>query len=48
MKITTPKISQQVKGSFANGAILENKPVGFPQEGAQIKVDVYNWLIPLM
>ena len=37
MKITTSKISEQVKGSFANGAILENKPIGFPQEGGKIR-----------
>lgn len=29
--------SHQAKGSFNNGEILENKPIGFPQDGGFIK-----------
>ena len=29
--------SQQAKGSFNNGEILENKPIGFPQDGGFLK-----------
>ena len=30
-------ISDQAKGSFNNGEILENKPIGFPQDGGKLK-----------
>lgn len=33
MSVTITKKSDQASGSFANGAILENKPIGFPQDG---------------
>ena len=29
--------NQQASGSFNNGEILENKPIGFPQDGGQLK-----------
>ena len=29
--------NQQANGSFNNGEILENKPIGFPQDGGQLK-----------
>ena len=29
--------NQQARGSFNNGEILENKPIGFPQDGGQLK-----------
>lgn len=29
--------SQQAKGQFNGGAILENKPIGFPQDGGSIR-----------
>ena len=35
VKITTKE--NQAKGVFAGGAILENKPIGFPQDGGQQK-----------
>ncbi|MFP4471838.1 MAG: pirin family protein [Bacteroidales bacterium] len=33
MKISILEKHQQAKGQFNNGEILENKPIGFPQEG---------------
>ena len=30
-------ISDQAKGSFNDGEILENKPIGFPQDGGKLK-----------
>ena len=27
----------QAKGNFNNGEILENKPIGFPQDGGTVK-----------
>ncbi|MGB0888050.1 MAG: pirin family protein [Vicingaceae bacterium] len=35
IKITTKE--NQAKGVFAGGAILENKPIGFPQDGGEQK-----------
>lgn len=35
VKITTKE--NQAKGVFAGGAILENKPIGFPQDGGEQK-----------
>lgn len=35
MKINILKKSQQAKGEFNGGEILENKPIGFPQDGGQ-------------
>lgn len=35
MKIITKE--QQATGSFDNGAIIENKPIGFPQDGGEQK-----------
>ena len=29
--------NQQASGNFNNGEILENKPIGFPQDGGQLK-----------
>jgi len=31
------KVSEQAKGNFNNGEILENKPIGFPQDGGKLK-----------
>jgi len=31
------KLANQAKGAFAGGAILENKPIGFPQDGGKQK-----------
>ncbi|PCJ23831.1 MAG: hypothetical protein COA97_10950 [Flavobacteriales bacterium] len=33
MSVKILKIENQATGSFAGGAILENKPIGFPQDG---------------
>ena len=30
-------ISDQAKGNFNSGEILENKPIGFPQDGGKLK-----------
>lgn len=35
MKINILNKNQQAKGEFNGGEILENKPIGFPQEGGQ-------------
>ena len=37
MKFEVYKISDQAKGNFNNGEILENKPIGFPQDGGKLK-----------
>ena len=31
------KVSEQAKGNFNGGEILENKPIGFPQDGGKLK-----------
>ncbi len=45
MGIKILKKSQQVKGQFNGGAILENKPIGFPQERGQLQPysNVFYW-----
>ena len=37
MPVEIFKKNQQASGSFNNGEILENKPIGFPQDGGQLK-----------
>jgi len=37
MSIKIIKKEEQARGSFAGGAILENKPIGFPQDGGNQK-----------
>ncbi|MBL4593841.1 MAG: pirin family protein [Flavobacteriales bacterium] len=37
MSIKILKVEDQATGSFAGGAILENKPIGFPQDGGSQK-----------
>lgn len=37
MAIKIIQLNDQAKGSFAGGAILENKPIGFPQDGGEQK-----------
>lgn len=37
MSIKITKQQDQAQGAFAGGAILENKPVGFPQDGGEQK-----------
>ncbi|MCO6500443.1 MAG: pirin family protein [Vicingus serpentipes] len=37
MSIKIIKKEEQAKGAFAGGAILENKPIGFPQDGGMQK-----------
>ena len=37
MSIKILKVEEQASGSFAGGAILENKPIGFPQDGGTQK-----------
>ena len=37
MAIKIIKKEKQASGSFAGGAILENKPIGFPQDGGEQK-----------
>ena len=37
MQLEVYKISDQAKGNFNDGEILENKPIGFPQEGGKLK-----------
>ena len=37
MPVTIVPKSEQAKGEFNGGAILENKPIGFPQDGGMIK-----------
>lgn len=38
----------QASGAFNNGEILENKPIGFPQDGGQTKPysNLFYWLTP--
>jgi redox-sensitive bicupin YhaK (pirin superfamily) len=37
-------LEQQVKGNFNNGEIIENKPIGFPQEGGLEKYsNIFYW-----
>ena len=37
--------NQQASGNFNNGEILENKPIGFPQDGGQLKPysNIFYW-----
>ena len=37
MSVKVLKLKDQETGSFAGGAILENKPIGFPQDGGNQK-----------
>ncbi|MDH4129175.1 MAG: pirin family protein, partial [Spirochaetota bacterium] len=37
MNILVIPMEEQVKGQFNNGKILENKPIGFPQDGGKQK-----------
>ena len=37
MNLKIYNISEQAKGNFNNGEILENKPIGFPQDGGKLK-----------
>ena len=37
MSVKILKVENQATGSFAGGAILENKPIGFPQDGGSQK-----------
>ena len=37
MNLKTYKISDQAKGSFNGGEILEKKPIGFPHDGGKLK-----------
>ena len=37
MSVTLIPVEKQARGEFNNGAILENKPIGFPQDGGQLK-----------
>ena len=37
MNLDVYSISQQAKGNFNNGEIIENKPIGFPQDGGKLK-----------
>ena len=37
MYLNIYNISDQAKGSFNSGEILENKPIGFPQDGGKLK-----------
>ena len=37
MSVKILKVEEQASGSFAGGAILENKPIGFPQDGGTQK-----------
>ncbi len=37
MNLKVYDISDQVKGNFNNGEILENKPIGFPQDRGKLK-----------
>ena len=37
MNLKIYKTSDQAKGSFNGGEILENKPIGFPQDRGKIK-----------
>tara|TARA_B110000305_G_C19460687_1_gene654145 strand:+ start:4303 stop:5025 length:723 start_codon:yes stop_codon:yes gene_type:complete len=42
--ITKIPFSKQVKGNFNNGEIIENKPIGFPQEGGIEKYsNIFYW-----
>ncbi|MBT8194831.1 MAG: pirin family protein [Bacteroidia bacterium] len=37
MSIEIIPLNEQAKGAFNNGEILENKPIGFPQDGGKTK-----------
>lgn len=37
MSIEIIPLNAQAKGAFNNGEILENKPIGFPQDGGKVK-----------
>ena len=37
MALQIIKQENQAKGAFAGGSILENKPIGFPQDGGKLK-----------
>ncbi len=37
MNLKVYKKSEQAKGNFNGGEILENKPIGFPQDGGKLK-----------
>ena len=37
MAIQITSKEEQASGAFAGGTILENKPIGFPQDGGQQK-----------
>ena len=37
MSVKIIKLNQQARGQFNGGEILENKPIGFPREGGQLK-----------
>ena len=37
MKITIIKVEDQARGQFNYGEIMENKPIGFPQDGGRLK-----------
>jgi len=37
MSINIIKLKDQAQGQFNGGAILENKPIGFPQDGGSLK-----------
>lgn len=42
--ITKLPYKEQVKGNFNNGEIIENKPIGFPQEGGLEKYsNIFYW-----
>ena len=42
--ITKIPYSKQVKGSFNQGEIIENKPIGFPQEGGKSRYsNIFYW-----
>lgn len=37
MSIQIVRLNQQARGQFNGGEILENKPIGFPREGGQLR-----------
>jgi redox-sensitive bicupin YhaK (pirin superfamily) len=37
MSLRVIKLQDQAKGQFNGGSILENKPIGFPQDGGKLK-----------
>jgi hypothetical protein len=37
MSIQISKKEEQAKGSFNHGEIIENKPIGFPQDGGKVR-----------